>query len=337
MKNHTLRTRLFLWYLASLIILAIFFYAVVHIWQWPHGSELFFLLLFLLAVSGFFLIWRITRSLTSLTSQIENISSRNLDQHIKGIKGRNEIGELARSFNDLLDRLNEAFKREQQFIADVAHELKTPLAIQRSALEVTLAQQRPEQDYKNALKDALAENNRLDATLKNVLDLAWSEVPHERKHATKFNLSELLEEVNDIAAKMSLSKKITITPAIQKQVYVVGFKDKLARAIINVVDNAIKYTPPGGQITIKLEQQRRHANISIRDTGRGIGRVDLPHIFQRFYRGSSGAKALGSGLGLAIVKAIIDLHRGTVRVTSREGKGSVFLISLPVRFSGNRS
>ncbi|MBI3619675.1 HAMP domain-containing protein [Candidatus Roizmanbacteria bacterium] len=332
MKNssQTLRTRLLIWYLTSLVILAVFFYSVVHIWQLSFSTELFFLLLFFLAASGFFIVRKMTSPLTSLTVQIQNISSRNLDTHIKGIKSRDEIGELAKTFNDLLDRLNEAFKREQQFIFDVAHELKTPLSTQRSSLEVVLSQKRPIDDYRRSLEEALIENQQVTATLNSVLDLAWSELPHEQKHATRLNLSELMEDIYDITVKMSLSKKIKIDQRIKKNIHILGFKDKLARAILNIVENAVKYTPAAGKIMLRLNKIKNNAIITVLDTGQGIKKSDLLHIFSRFYRGSSTDNVSGSGLGLAISKSVIALHKGTIHVKSAVGKGSAFIISLPL-------
>lgn len=316
--------------MASLIILAVFFYAIVHMLGLPYSTELFFILLFLLAISGFFIIRRITQSLTNLASQIELISSSNLDSHIRDIKSKDEIGNLAQSFNNLLDRLSEAFKREEQFIADVAHELKNPLATQRSALEIALSKKRTNEEYRVALNDALTDNNHLSSTLKNVLDLAWSELPNEQKNAKNFNLSELMEDLYEIAVKMATAKNIKIKKSIEKGILISGFKDKLGRAILNIIDNAIKYTSSQGTINLKFEKVKQKIHISINDTGQGIKKDDIPHIFDRFYRGSSVEKVQGSGLGLAISKSILAVHKGKIFVKSKVGKGTQFSLTLPL-------
>ncbi len=328
--SNNLRTRLFSWYLVSLIILAIFFYAAVHIFMLPYSSELFFVLLFILAVAGFFTVKNITSSLTNLSEQMRLISSHNLDKHIKGIHSNDEIGELAKSFNEVLDRLNDAFKREQQFIADVAHELKTPLSTQRSGLEITLSKNRGVREYKAAIDEALQENNQISSTLNNVLDLAWSETPYELKQMEKLNLSELMDELKDIALKMAIQKHITVDRSIKKNIYITSIKDKLARAILNIIDNAIKYTPPDGTVSISLGKKNDKGMIVIADTGVGIMEQDIPHISDRFYRGSKTEKILGSGLGLAISKSIILSHRGEIKIKSIVGKGSTFTILLPL-------
>ncbi len=328
--SNNLRTRLFSFYLVSLIILAIFFYTGVHIFMFPYATELFLLLLFVLAIVGFFIIRKITSSLMNLTSQIKRISSRNLDTHIKGIKSKDEIGELAHSFNDLLDRLSGAFKREQQFIADVAHELKTPLSTQRSSLEIALSQNRSEEEYHTILKETLVENNQISSTLKNVLDLAWTETGQD-KNISRFNLSELMEDLYDIAVKMAISKGIVVKHAIKKNIFIEGVKERLAQSFLNIIDNAVKYIPNQGTISLKLEQVGHSAIVSFDDTGKGISKNDIPHIFDRFYRGEKTDKVLGSGLGLAISKSIISLHKGDIKVGHKKSLGTKFIINLPIK------
>lgn len=257
------------------------------------------------------------------------ISDKNLDQRVDGIKSQDEIGELAETFNNLLDRLNAAFKREQQFIADVAHELKTPLATLLSSYEVSLNKIRSLEEYQRVIKGAIIEIQDLSTTVKNVLDLAWSKAPSEYKKPIKFNLSNLVEDLVEITQKMALKKQIKITASIEKNIYIQGFQDRLGRAILNIADNAIKYTKEKGNIEIILKKDYQ-AIIIFKDTGKGIAKKDLPFIFDRFYRGSTSDKVFGAGLGLAITKAIITLHSGTIAVKSNLNKGSTFIISLPL-------
>ncbi len=326
----SLRNRLFLWYVGSLLLFSVFFYVVVHILDIHYGIEIVFVLFFLLACVGFFIIYKITDSLTYLTSEIKKISRETLGQRIKGIKDEDEIGELANAFNNLLDRLDEAFKREQQFIADVAHELKTPLATLRSTLEVSLSKDRGKDEYKKVITDAIAETNHLSSTLNNVLNLAWSETPQEQKHMSKINLSELLAEIVDIAEKLASQKKQTVKSKIKPDVYTEGHKEKLARALVNIIDNSVKYTPPKGEIIVELKAEDNHAHITLKDTGRGILKKDIPHIFDRFYRGSATDSVLGSGIGLSITQSIINAHRGEISVQSTVGKGTIFVVILPL-------
>lgn len=327
---NSLIKKLFLWYVGSLTLVAIFIILVIHVFALKNGFYFILSLFLTLALFGFMIIYKITKSLTYLSSRIKMISSKNLDERISGIESNDEIGELARTFNELLDRLHLAFKREQQFIADVAHELKTPLATLRSTLEVALNQKRSNEEYKLTIKDAIIETHRVSSTLKNVLDLAWSETPMIQKKATVFNLTELLEELFDVAQKMALKKEIEVIRSFDKNVQIIGFKEKLGQAILNIIDNAIKYTPKHGKVEITMTKNSIDANVQIKDNGIGITQNDLPHIFDRFYRGSTTDTFFGSGLGLAIAKAIINAHKGAIKVKSHIGKGSSFNIILPL-------
>ena len=326
----SLKSRLFIWYIGSLLLMTIFIILIVHVFELENGAFFLTLLFLTLAVFGFTIIYNITKSLTYLSSKMKMISSKNLDERIKDIQSEDEIEELAYSFNELLDRLHNAFKREQQFIADVAHELKTPLATLRSTIEVALQQKRENIDYQKALQESLSETHRLSSTLKNVLDLAWSETPQEQKNAKSFNLTELMADLLETAQKMAVQKKIGVSGSFVKDVTVYGFKDKLGRAILNIIDNAIKYTSQKGKIEMVMKKTDTMAAVTIKDTGRGISQKDTVHIFDRFYRGSSSEKVFGSGLGLAIAKAIILSHRGEIKVKSKIGQGTIFTIILPL-------
>jgi len=329
-SNQSLKKRLFLWYIGSLLIVFIFTILVVHVFKLQNGFYFLTLLFFTLALLGFTIIYKITKSLTYLSSRIRMISSKNLDERILGIENNDEIGELAQTFNQMIDRLNEAFKREQQFIADVAHELKTPLSTLRSIVEVTLSHKRSNEEYEKVMQEILKDTNRLSSTLKNVLDLAWSETSLEQKNADVFDLSELMAELTDVAKKMAMKKNIQIEELTDQNIGILGYREKLERALLNIVDNAIKYTPKNGKITIATSKNTVNALVKIHDNGIGIARNDLPYIFNRFYRGSSTDKVFGSGLGLAISKSIIVSHHGEINVKSQVGQGSAFTILLPL-------
>ncbi|MBI2596739.1 HAMP domain-containing protein [Candidatus Daviesbacteria bacterium] len=334
----SLRARLFLWYVGSLIIVIAYFLLFIHYFAIPYAIHILIGIFIILAVGQFVSIHKITKSITFLSSKIKLISSENLEEQVRGISGEDEIGELASSFNSLLDRLHEAFKREQQFIADVAHELKTPLTTLRSSFEIVLNKPRSSEDYKKVIEEAIIETDQLSQTLKNVLDLAWSESPNSRNNKKRFSLTELVEDLSEIAQKMAIKKNIEVILFSTPNVNVLGFKDKLARVLLNLIDNSIKYSPKRGKIEIILEKTpneqssylRNKAIVSVTDNGQGISEEDLPHIFDRFYRGSKTDKVLGSGLGLAIAKSIISLHQGEIKVKSSKGKRSTFIVILPL-------
>lgn len=325
----SLRAKLFFWYVGSLAVVIAYFLLFIHYYPIPHTIHILMILFVVLAVVQFLAVYKITKSINKLSSKMKLISSKNLEEKITGIGSDDEIGELSNSFNSLLDRLSEAFKREQQFIADVTHELKTPLATLKSSFEVALNNPRSNEEYKSVIEGSLAETDQISQTLKNVLDIAWSETPEASKKKTKFNLSELVNELYEIAQKLAIKKRVQVELSTAKNIYILGFKDKLARAILNLIDNAIKYSRVGGKVELILEKTPNKILISIIDEGPGILEEEIPQIFNRFYRGSKTNNVLGSGLGLAIAKSIINLHQGEIKVSSR-GKGSTFVIILPI-------
>ncbi len=327
----SIKSKLFFWYATSLVAVATYFFLGIHIFALPYGLQLFFLLLLALAIEGLFIIHKITNPLTTLTAKIKTITSNNLSEKVSIKSADDEIGDLAYSFNELLSRLDESFKREQQFIGDIAHELKTPIATLRSSVEIALSRDRDKNEYKEVMTELLTDIERLSSTLKDVLDLAWTQADQAKNLTKTFNLSELVEELREIAVKMASQKSIEVYGKTDEDVKVSGDKEKFSRALLNFIDNAIKYTSQGGKIELELRKLEKQVSITIKDTGSGILAEDLPHIFDRFYRGSKTSKTFGSGLGLAISLAIIKAHLGEVVVKSKVGQGTTFVITLPIK------
>lgn len=281
---------------------------------------------------GYFLANRAIRPISTMSAQLRRINSENLnlDEQVSNPNTGDEIEELAVTFNSLLERLGLTFNRERQFIGDVAHELKTPLSTLHNDIEIALSKARTKEEYKSVLEEAFIDTNRVISTLKNILDLAWSEADSGRMKPEEIHLSELLDELKDVASKMGASKRISIEGVIEPNIIILGKQDKLYRAMLNLIDNAIKYTPTPGKVILSLHKKGNKAIIYVRDTGVGIASTDLPHIFERFYRGSKADKVFGSGLGLAIVLGVIKAHRGTIEASSKIGKGTTITITLPL-------
>ncbi|MDP1743219.1 MAG: HAMP domain-containing sensor histidine kinase [Candidatus Amesbacteria bacterium] len=289
----------------------------------------FIILIIPVSFGGYVLIKKAIEPIATMSAQLKKIGSQNLDERITNFGAGDELDELAQTFNLLLDRLHLAFTRERQFIGDVAHELKTPLSTIRTNAEITLSKPRTTTEYQKSLEEVLVDNNKLAATLKNVLDLAWAESQIKDSNKT-INLSELIIDICDIALKLAMPKNISIKSRIAPEIFVNGKSDKLGQAILNLIDNAIKFTKNGGTIYLNLSTHNNQAVIQIKDNGMGIGEPDLSHIFERFYRGSKSKEILGSGLGLAITASIIHAHHGEIKVESKGGQGSKFLIYLPL-------
>lgn len=289
----------------------------------------FLVLIIPVSLGGYLLVKKAVEPIVAMSSKINKIGLSNLDERIANPQTGDELEELAKTFNLLLDRLHQGFIREKQFIGDVAHELKTPLTTIQSGVEIVLSKPRSLLEYKQSLHEVLIDSNKLTITLKNILDLAWSESQTANPDETT-NLSRILEDLKDIAIKLATPKNISIKSRIISNIMVLGKSDKLGRAILNIIDNAIKFTPDNGQVSLSLSLRGNSALIHIKDTGAGIRKPDLPHIFDRFYRGSKTEKTLGSGLGLAIAQSIIKVHHGKIEVESKVGYGSTFIISLPL-------
>ncbi len=289
-------------------------------------AALLVLLIFPIVIIGNFLAGKMVKPLTEVVNKMQHISSENLDERVNVPKTKDELQSLGITFNSLLDRLQDSFRRERQFIGDMAHELKTPIATLKSEIELSLSKNRTIDEYRKTLESSLIDTNRLSTLTGNILDLAWTRA--QKNSGKKFSLSDLIKEMGEIANKLALQKEITIKTDIGDNVFITGFPDKMGRAVLNILDNAIKFTPKGGVVSLNLYKKGNKAQIEIKDTGIGIPAKELPHIFERFYRGTNENKATGTGLGLAISKGIIEMHNGSINIKSKVGVGTIVTIIL---------
>lgn len=280
-------------------------------------------------LGGYFLAGSALRPIGEIADEMEKLSAENLKKRIRNPGTKDEVDTLATAFNRLIDRLDSAFSRERQFIGDVAHEMKTPLATVSSAVDVALSKPRTNDEYKKVLQSVRIDTDRLSQTLTNILDLAWSQTDASQNRLESVSLTEIGRELLEIGQKLAYEKQIIIHAHIEENVIVPGKKDKLFRSLLNFVENAIKYTGRKGKITITIKKNIDTAIVTIKDTGVGIHPDDLPHIFDRFYRGKKSDKTLGSGLGLSIAHGIITSLGGKIDVTSNLGKGTNFRIMFP--------
>lgn len=290
---------------------------------------IFLLLLLPIIIGGYYLSRRALSPVADLAKQLEKITSQNLNESLKEPHTGDEVQKLVLNFNDLLQRLHTAFERERRFISDVTHELKTPLATIRAGVEVGLSRTRSEEEYRQILNESLVDIERLAGTLNNVLDLAWSEAEQSKELVEVLDLSKLTEEISQLCVKLAQKKRIKVESAVNPEIFIAGREDKVFRALLNIVDNAVKYTLAKGQINIRLLRGGNQAVLTVSDNGIGISREELPKVFNRFYRGPRTTATLGSGLGLAIAKGIINAHRGEITIISRVGGGTSVVITLP--------
>jgi two-component system heavy metal sensor histidine kinase CusS len=266
--------------------------------------------------------------LTQLTKKLSEVESTDLHHQLPVPNTQDEISKLTETFNAMLSRLDESFGRERQFIGDVAHELKTPLSTLISRIEVALSKNRNPDEFRNVMSENLVELNRLSATVNDVLDLAWAQSGEIETQFSNVDLSKLTEEIGELLENLSIAKKIQVVSEIAKGVEVSGIRQKLFRAVYNLADNAVKFTPVSGKIALSLRQEGKSAVLEVSNTGLGITPADMPNVFKRFYRGKVNS-AEGTGLGLSICKSIVEAHHGSLNVASTPKKITTFTIKLP--------
>lgn len=291
------------------------------------------LILFLVIPSillGYFLASNATNFINHLAKRMQKITTENLSERVELPSKSSETFNLVTSFNNLLDRINESFNREKQFIGEVAHEIKTPLAVIKSNAEVILSKERDISEYKASLEQVLSHADKLSKRLSGLVDFAWSQAYDVRKHFTRISISNILKEVFENVQYLAKNKKIDADREIEEELCVFGKEDKLSQVFYNILDNAVKFTEEGGKVFLKLRKEGSNAVVSISDTGVGISEEDIKTIFDRFYRSESHKNIRGHGLGLAIANSIVKSHNGKIDVKSKEGEGTTFTISIPL-------
>jgi heavy metal sensor kinase len=263
------------------------------------------------------------------------VRAEDLAQRVRAASSDDEIGELISTVNEMLERLETLFTSQRRFVADVSHELRTPLTAMRGNLEIL---RRGAARDAQALDESLAamerEVNRLVRLASDLLLLAQAEVG-ATLHREPVALDELvLEVVRELAP---LAKGVALAPDVAEQVAVVGDRDRIKQALLNMVVNALQHTPPGGRVRVALAREGRRACLSVSDTGSGIADDDLSRVFERFYRADKARSRVsgGAGLGLAIVKWVAEAHGGAAEAHSVLGQGSTFVLWLPTAPAAN--
>ena len=285
----------------------------------------------LIGLGSYFLTKRVLSPINLIIRKADRIRHTNLNERIQGVESHDELGALARTLNGLLDRLNKAFESQQQFLADAAHELKTPLAVLRAHWEEELNNRRLPPDLREKFVRDVAILSRLNHLINRLLFLSRTERTSTNFSFEPVDMQKLAEEVASDAAVLAEAKDQTLRFDNSAAGKIWGDRDRLYEMIFNLVENAIKYTPSGGFIHMTTQNRNGLFYISVVDNGPGIPAEDLPHLFERFYRVKKdrSRETGGSGLGLAICKLIATIHGGTITVISEPGKGSRFDVLLP--------
>jgi heavy metal sensor kinase len=284
------------------------------------------------ATGGFLLARKSLRSVVTISEQAEHISAQNLDQRLSVGNPKDELGRLAGTFNALLSRLDASFRVMHEFMADASHELRTPLAIVQGEAEVSLGRDKTIEDYKQSLQIIHGQARRMARIVSDLLSLARADAGQHHPRMEELYLNDLVEDCCRAARALAEPKRVQLTWISAGDISLRGDEELLRRMAVNLLDNAIHYSQPGGAVTVELTAEESIARLSVKDTGIGIPPDCVPRVFDRFYRvDKSRSRAHGgSGLGLSIVRLAAESHRGSVDVTSELGRGSCFTVSLPL-------
>lgn len=293
------------------------------------------LALLVVGLGGWLLARKSLAPVVAMSEQARRIGAENLNDRLLVANPRDELGQLAATFNELLGRLNNSFDQQRQFMADASHELRTPLYVIRTATEVTLEQpHREENEYREAMHIVESQTQRLTRIVEDMFTLARADAGHRELQVTNFYLDELLAETV-LAARVLAERKGVGLELQAAESPCRGDEGLLRQMLLNLLDNAIKHTPAGGAVTVHLLTTETTCEITVTDTGAGIPAAAQPHIFERFYRvdkarsRSANGKGSGAGLGLAIAHWIAEAHHGTLRLKRSDASGSAFVVALP--------
>ena len=283
---------------------------------------------------GYFLARKSLAPVVAMSSQAGRIGAANLHERLAIQNERDELGHLARSFNNLLDRLSESFERQRRFMADASHELRTPVAILRGESEVALSQQaRPLEEYRESLSVLHHEAERLTRIVEDLFTLTRADAGQYPLQPRDFYLDELIAECVHSARTLAQAKQISLTFDGGSESPIRADESLVRRMVLNLLDNAIKYTPEGGRVTIACHRNGKEYAVSIADTGAGIPAEMRGRIFERFFRADKARSRTesngGAGLGLAISRWIAEAHQGRLELTRSDSAGSTFTAYLP--------
>jgi heavy metal sensor kinase len=266
----------------------------------------------------------------TLSRTAERVSESSFDDRVKLDAPYIEFQQLAHAFNSMLDRLQKAYDTQRHFVDYAAHEMQTPLTVLLGNLEVALQKARAAEDYREVLVSNLNQVERLIRLTKSLLTLVRFASDRPPVHLAPVRLEPLLRELIDDLALLAADREIRLSLEAESVPVVLGDELRLKQLVINLLDNALRYTYSGGAITVRLRSSGDVVTVTVEDTGQGIGAEHLPHLFERFYRTDTGrARDLGgTGLGLAIAKEIAIAHHGMITVESQVEKGSIFTLTL---------
>jgi len=290
------------------------------------------LLLLAAAGGGYLLAGRALAPVAAITDLAARVGAQDLHARLQLDLPDDELGRLAQTFNAMLARIEDAFERQRHFTADAAHELRTPLSLMRSQVDITLARSRSAAAYREALQGLDGDLQRMTGLVSTLLTLARADTGRLVPDRTAFDLADtvalILEQYTPMADEAGIDLRAEAEPAPLE-----ADEDMLIQVLVNLIDNALAHTPRSGTVTVGCRSATAVVQLWVSDTGRGIQTADQERIFDRFYRVDAGRARVngGTGLGLAICRAIVEAHSGTIALTSRIEHGTRVVVALPGR------
>jgi heavy metal sensor kinase len=290
------------------------------------------------ALGGYWIMRHGLRPLDEIARGAERINSRSLSERLPSPESGDEVERLSIALNGMIARLEESFQYIRRFTADASHELRTPLTVLRGELEAIAQGARIDGSAPGAIGSSLEETERLTRIVESLLAISRLDAGEAQMEQVRFDLAELAATTTDQVRLLAEDKRIKLECRGAGKIEIIGDRSRLKQVVVNLVDNAIKYTPEGGPVGVAVTADNGRAVLLVEDNGPGVPEDALPHLFERFYRvDKARSRQMGGvGLGLAIVKSIVTAHGGQIRVESVEGEGLRLWVELPIS-KNNRS
>ena len=286
------------------------------------------LILLIGLAGGWWFVGRALQPISEISSTAVKISAGDLSQRINVAEAESELGQLAAVLNSTFARLEAAFAQQQQFTSDAAHELRTPVSVMLTQAQAALNRERTAPEYRETVEACQRAAQRMRRLIESLLALARLDAGQEALKRLRFDFSKTISDCAELVKPIAEERGVKIFTTLEP-VEITGDSERLAQVVTNLLNNAVYYNQPGGEVRVRLESQGGMAIFTVSDTGAGIPAEDLSRVFERFYRADKSRSTGGNGLGLAISKAVVGAHGGTIEVSSAENVGTVFTVRLP--------